>query len=125
MELRDKFAVSHLLGAESVDDIVLTHNYKKSCGQISFTMDIWSSASLSPYLAVTSHWIARDGDTNNNLSLKATLIGFHHFTGPHMGKSIASVILSLMDHANITSKVCNRVSIPRTLLKTIDQPFHS
>ena len=123
--MHDEFAVSHLLGAESVDDVVLTHNYKKSCGQISFTVDIWSSASLSPYLAVTSHWIARDGDANNNLSLKATLIGFHHFTGPHTGKSITSVILSLMDHANITSKVCNCVSIPRTLLKTIDQPFHS
>jgi len=77
---------------------------KKSCGQISFTMDIWSNASLSLYLAVTSHWIAWDSNTNNNLSLKATLIGFHHFTGPHMGKSIASVILSLMDRTNITSK---------------------
>ncbi|KAH9008461.1 hypothetical protein EDB85DRAFT_1814134, partial [Lactarius pseudohatsudake] len=47
----------------------------KSCGRISFTADIWSSASLTPYLAVTSHWIART--PNNNLSLKAALIGFH------------------------------------------------
>ncbi|KAH9024989.1 hypothetical protein EDB83DRAFT_2179127, partial [Lactarius deliciosus] len=79
----------------SHDKVILTSNCKTSCGRISFTMDIWSSASLTPYLAVTSHWIAQTA--NNNLCLKATLIGFHCLTGAHMGKNIAEAILSLID----------------------------
>ncbi|KAH9025839.1 hypothetical protein EDB85DRAFT_1820038, partial [Lactarius pseudohatsudake] len=79
----------------SDDKVILTCNRKKSCGRISFTADIWSSASLTPYLAVTSHWIART--PNNNLSLKAALIGFHRLAGAHTGTNIAEAILSLID----------------------------
>ena len=96
------------------DKVVLTRNCKQhSCGKVSFTADIWSSATLMSYLAVTSHWIAREG---NSLVLKAALIGFHRITKVHTGKNIADAILSLMDRANITSKVCGRVLKPRILL---------
>ncbi|KAH8984653.1 hypothetical protein EDB86DRAFT_3084313 [Lactarius hatsudake] len=52
---------------------------------------------------INTHWIA--WDANNNLILKAALIGFHHLTGAHMGKNIAEAIMSLIVHACITSKI--------------------
>ena len=75
-------------------------------------MDIWSSATLRPYLAVTLHWIAQN---NVNLVLKAALIGFHYLPDAHMGKNIADAILSLIDCANIMSKVCDHVLKPRNI----------
>ena len=77
-------------------------------------MDIWSSATLRPYLAVTLHWIAQN---NVNPVLKAALIGFHYLSNAHTGKNIANAILSLIDHANITSKVYDHVLKPRNITK--------
>jgi hypothetical protein len=87
--------------------VALIYGEQDSCGQISFTADIWSSANLTSYLAVTSHWLARDGST---LVLKAALIGFHCLTESHTGKNIASAIMSLIDRAGIDPrKVCDHV----------------
>ena len=79
-------------------------------------MDIWSSATLVPYLAITSHWISQDA--NNNLSLKAALIGFMHLTKGHTGKNITEAILSLIDRAGVTYKVFNHALKPLASLKT-------
>ncbi|KAF8870156.1 hypothetical protein BD779DRAFT_1409123, partial [Infundibulicybe gibba] len=38
---------------------VLKGNLASSLGRISFTADIWSDGNRKPYLAITSHWIAR------------------------------------------------------------------
>ncbi|KAJ7130435.1 hypothetical protein C8R44DRAFT_552902, partial [Mycena epipterygia] len=35
----------------------LKKELKASLGKISFTMDMWSSKGLHPYLAITSHWL--------------------------------------------------------------------
>jgi hypothetical protein len=69
-----------------------------------------------------SHWISQDN--NNNLSLKTVLIGFHRLTKAHTGKNVAEAILSLINCANVTSKVCSHLLKPRALLKAIDWPFH-
>jgi hypothetical protein len=101
-ELCGELAVSSLFFAKHHELYYLLK--QKLCGRVSFTMDIWSSATLLPYLAVTSHWISQG--TGNNLSLKAALISFHRLTKAHMGKNIAEALLSIIDHANVTSKVC-------------------
>jgi hypothetical protein len=112
IKLREELAVGHFpnLGGK----VVLTRNCKQhSCGKISFTADIWSSATLMPYLAVTSHWIARE---DNLLVLKAALIGFHRLTKAHTGKNVAAAILAILDRASITSKVSDLLLKSRTLL---------
>ena len=73
-------------------------------GQISFTMDIWSDQNRRSYLAITAHWIAIiPGSTS--LELKAALFAFQQLCGNHNGKSLAEVVLQLLDRAGITVKV--------------------
>jgi hypothetical protein len=57
-----------------------------------------------PYLAITAHWIARIPDTTS-LLFRTALIGFHRLYGNHDGKSLARVVLALMDRAGVTVKV--------------------
>ncbi|KAH7903842.1 hypothetical protein BJ138DRAFT_969324, partial [Hygrophoropsis aurantiaca] len=55
---------------------VLKKDMQKAVGDISFTADIWGDKALSPFLAMTAHWIAEDEKTCT-LELKAALIAFH------------------------------------------------
>src|SRR5258708_1846616 len=73
-------------------------------GQVSFTMDVWSDQNLQSYLAMTVHWIARV-EQADGLKLRTVLITFHCLTGRHDGKSLAKIVLHLLDRAGITSKV--------------------
>jgi hypothetical protein len=74
---------------------------KAAVGKISFTMDIWSDQNRQSYLAITAHWIL--GTTA--LELKAALIAFHRLCGNNNGKSLAEVVLQLLDRAGITGQV--------------------
>ena len=58
---------------------------------------------LKPYLAITAHWIAKDG--TSPLQMKTALIAFHRIHGSHDGKSLASTVLALLDRAEVTVKV--------------------
>jgi hypothetical protein len=40
------------------------------------------------------------------LVLKSALIAFHHVPGSHDGASLSSVILHLLDRADVINKVC-------------------
>jgi hypothetical protein len=73
-------------------------------GRISFTMDMWSDQNRRSYLAITAHWIAKLKGTTV-LHLKTALIAFHRLYGGHDGKSIAQIVLCLLDRAKITVKV--------------------
>jgi hypothetical protein len=75
-----------------------------SKGQVSITADVWSDQNLRPFLAMTAHWVAKvEGGTG--LQLKTALIAFHRLEGRHDGKTLAEVVLQLLDRAQITVKV--------------------
>ena len=90
----------------------MTSAQQKSIGKISFTMDIWTDTNLSPFMAVTAHWIeATMEDTPNGLQkilkLRADLVGFHHMPGRHDGKHLAHAFILVTDRLDITEKVSN------------------
>ena len=94
----------HLLCSRS-----LTH-FQKSVRKISFTMDMWSDPSLTPFMAVTAHWVeaATENTTTGpqtKLTMRADLIGFHRVPGRHTGHHIAYAFLHILDRIKITDKV--------------------
>ncbi|KIK19165.1 hypothetical protein PISMIDRAFT_50662, partial [Pisolithus microcarpus 441] len=54
--------------------VVLKTELQHAVSNISFTIDIWSSDSRRPYLAMTAHYVA---DTSNTLQYRSMLVGFH------------------------------------------------
>ncbi|CAJ0633387.1 3590_t:CDS:2 [Entrophospora sp. SA101] len=48
-------------------------------GQISFTLDSWTSKNQVPFLGITAHWISKDWE------LKSILLDFCHLEGSHSG----------------------------------------
>jgi len=80
-------------------------------GLISFTTDVWSDPNLTPYMAVTAHWIQSvvedtPSGPKQQLRLQADLIGFHHIPGHHSGEHLARCFLFVTDRLDITDKVC-------------------
>lgn len=55
-------------------------------------------------MALTAHWIAKEEQTSV-LVLKAALIAFHHVPGSHTGKSLGSMLLHLLDRADVAKDV--------------------
>ena len=81
-----------------------------SLGRISLTTDMWSDTNLSPFMAVTAHWI--EGKTENTingprrvLKLRSDLIGFLRVPGHHTGEHLAHALLHITDRVGITDKV--------------------
>ena len=113
-------------------------NQWESCGQISFTADVWANGNLAAFLALTAHWISSDKQLGS-LSLRAMLIGFHRLKKKHTGRNIARTILYLLDRANVTHKVCysltplgsdvnlhfRSVTLLLTILRTMQWPWMS
>ena len=76
-------------------------------------MDLWSNPNLSPFMAVTAHWIeTKLKDTpagpQYDLHLHADLIGFHQVLGNHNGEHLMQAFLYVLNHISITSKVSNK-----------------
>ena len=75
------------------------------------TMDLWTDPNLSPFMAVTAHWIEAESISTPqgpqyNLRLRSDLIGFHHVPGHHSGEHIAHAFLHVLDRIRVTqSKV--------------------
>ena len=74
------------------------------------TMDMWSDPNLSPFMAVTAHWIeAKEISTPKGpqyeINLRSDLIGFHHVPGWHTGEHLAHAFLFVLDCINIAEKV--------------------
>lgn len=78
---------------------------QKALGRISFTADIWSDKSRRSYLAITAHWMAKVEEVSS-FKLKVALIAFQRLGGRHDGESLALTVLSLLDRAGVTTKVC-------------------
>lgn len=70
-------------------------------------MDMWSDTNLSPFMAVTAHWIeATTQQTSMGpqhiLKLRTDLIGFHCVPGRHDGEHLAHAFLHVTDRIGIT-----------------------
>lgn len=75
------------------------------------TMDLWSDPNLSPFMAVTAHWIETKPITTPEgpqlqLNLRTDLIGFHQVPGHHDGEHLSQGFLYVTDRLGILSKVC-------------------
>ncbi|KAJ7118153.1 hypothetical protein C8R44DRAFT_625973 [Mycena epipterygia] len=55
----------------------ITSNSQHALGKISFTMDVWSSKALQPYLAVTAHWLGLRAGTSQP-ALHQARLAFRH-----------------------------------------------
>jgi hypothetical protein len=55
---------------------VHSHHLQNILGQISITMDTWTSSAYDPYLAITAHYINSPPNQLNEWSLKCDLLGF-------------------------------------------------
>lgn len=73
-------------------------------------MDLWTDPNLSPFMAVTAHWI--EGSTiqtadgpQHVLRLRADLIGFHRVPGHHDGEHLAHAFLYIIDRLSIAKMV--------------------
>ncbi|OBZ71068.1 hypothetical protein A0H81_08990 [Grifola frondosa] len=98
--------------AEVVNDylIDLSNDMKNSVGKISFTSDMWSDPNLTPFMAVTAHWIkAKTEETpvgpRKVLELRADLIGFLRVPGRHDGQHLAQAFLFTLDRLEITPQI--------------------
>jgi len=79
-------------------------------GKISFTTDMWSDPNLTPYMAVTAHWIKAETrktpkGRRRKYTLQADLIGFHPIPGRHNGDHLAHTFLHIIDRLKIAEKV--------------------
>ena len=62
------------------------------------------------YLALTAHWISLEAPSGC-LSLRVALISFHCLKKYHTGVNIARTILHILDHMDVTHKVCDSNNI--------------
>lgn len=74
-------------------------------------MDMWSDTNLSPFMAVTAHWIESKVEETPfgprfKLTLRADLIGFQRVPGRHNGEHLAQAFLYVIDRIAIAHKVC-------------------
>lgn len=72
-------------------------------GRVSLTFDIWSAASLCPFMAVTAHWIKRH--PTGSMTLESDLLAFHYLPGNHTGERIALALIEVIDFFDISDKV--------------------
>lgn len=73
-------------------------------------MDMWLDTNLTPFMAVTAHWIKTTTiqtpqGLQHILKLQADLISFQHVPGQHTGEHLAHVFLFVLKQIGIRSKV--------------------
>jgi len=78
------------------------------------TTDLWSDPNRDSYMAVTAHFMARDG--RGQLILKTLLIAFRLINGMHTGANIGKELIHILDELQILHKVCPMFELYFTLL---------
>lgn len=58
-------------------------------GQISFTLDTWTSKTGEPYLGVTGHYIDASEDKPHEWSLKCEQLAYTSIEGNHSGENLS------------------------------------
>ena len=71
---------------------------------------MWSHTNLTPFMAVTAHWIETTTvqtpqGPQHILKLRSDLIGFQRCPGHHTGEHLAQAFLHVLERIQITSKV--------------------
>ncbi|KAF5342769.1 hypothetical protein D9758_017026 [Tetrapyrgos nigripes] len=70
---------------------------------------MWSNSNMTPFLAVTAHWIETKAKTDSKdkfeLKLRAELIGFHRVPGRHDGDHLGHAMLYVFDRVNLSPKL--------------------
>ena len=68
---------------------------------------MWSDGDLKPYMAVTAHWMEQSHSSNGQqqVNLRADLIGFVHVPGSHTGDCLAEVFLFILNRMGLAKKV--------------------
>jgi hypothetical protein len=68
---------------------------------------MWSDTNLSPFMAITAHWIKAEQGSNQQprLALRADLIGFIPVPGRHTGEHLAHAFIHVLDRIHVTEKV--------------------
>lgn len=68
-------------------------------GMVSITTDAWSSQMYRGYLSLTLHWVDKEW------VLRHVLLDFVRFPKPHNGTTNSSILMELLTHWNLTSKL--------------------
>jgi hypothetical protein len=79
-------------------------------GKISFTVDMWSDPNLTPFMAVTAHWIESKVQQTTQgpqhiLKLQSDLIGFIRVPGRHDGEHLAQAFVCVVKRMGVLHKV--------------------
>ena len=67
--------------------------------RLSFTFDGWTSSNMTPYIAVTAHYVDKDWQ------LRRHLIAFRNLPGSHTGLNIATLLYNIICEYKIENKV--------------------
>ena len=84
---------------------MLTILFQKAESLVSFTTDIWTNASGSPYNCLTGTYLIREMD--GRLKMVTRLLGFQRLKGTHSSKRIAAVCVAQMKRVGAHNKVCD------------------
>jgi hypothetical protein len=103
--LKEKYKVCCVLIISPVNADAFLNDLQHIPGQISITLDAWTSNAYDPYLAVTAHYIESPLDQLTKWSLKTDLLGFTEIKGNHGGANQAAIVLHIVDCYNIHDKV--------------------
>ena len=69
---------------------------------------MWSDGDLKQYMAVTAHWMEQTHSTDGQqqqVNLRADLIGFVHVSGSHTGDRLAEVFFFVLNRMRLAKKV--------------------
>ena len=79
------------------------------------TMDMWSDPNLSPFMAVTAHWIEAipiqtSAGRQFKLNLRSDLFAFLSVPGRHTGDHLAGTFWHVLECLGIAKKVCHTLA---------------
>ncbi|KAN0138441.1 Ribonuclease H-like domain containing protein [Lactarius tabidus] len=74
-------------------------------GEVSVTLDGWSSLTRDPYLGVTVHWVHSSPETPSEWSLRTLLLAFREVKGNHSGENLAKIVMEIFKEAGLSSKI--------------------
>jgi hypothetical protein len=86
--------------------LTLTSGHQSIPGEISATLDGWSSLACDLYLGVTVHWVHNTPDSCTEWSLCTLLLTFQEVKGNHSGANLARLVMQILQEVGLTSKVC-------------------
>ena len=69
-------------------------------GQLSFTFDAWTSATMTPFIGVTVHFI------DKTWNLRSHLLSFDTLPGSHTSENQAAHLLNIFADYDVKDKVC-------------------